>query len=155
MGYPSHDHIRIRNGLRNLQESLGLDTEDVKQTERHILALKHQQMLEVEELKRKQEQEKIKQEQEDIGYDRQSYEQEFSRPAAGRISKAFRPLLDRIRYSGINFLKHSELEGEAISGYESSILQIQDVDQNNQQDEKIPQLQESVQDDKTDISSKN
>jgi uncharacterized caspase-like protein len=203
-----------RNGLNDFQKSLGLKFEDVEQIERPILAQEHQQGLEAQELKQKQEklnqkqdeskyssqsyeqelfhrtasppasatpkavnpfiasirnggrnfskQEKLNQKQDESKYSSQSYEQELfhrtasppASPPASATPKAVNPFIASIRNKGRDFSKPLESKNEDITGTESSILQTQDVDQNNQQVKETPQPQEAVQDSKTDLSSK-
>ena len=145
-----------RNGLNDFQKSLGLKFEDVEQIERPILAQEHQQGLEAQELKQKQE--KLNQKQDESKYSSQSYEQELfhrtASPPASATPKAVNPFIASIRNRGRDFSKPLESKNEDITGTESSILQTQDVDQNNQQVKETPQPQEAVQDSKTDLSSK-
>ena len=108
-----------RNGLHDFQKSLGLKSEDIEQIESPILAQKHQQNLEVQELKRKQEQEKLNQDQEKLEYQRklQRYEQDFRRAIDAEY-----PFSDYVRNGLRDFQKSLALKAEDVEQIERPLL---------------------------------
>ena len=127
--YPLSPHAR--NGLDDLQNSLGLKAKDVEKIELPILAQKYQQDMESQRLRQKQEQEqeKLKREQENPEYqlNLQKYEQEFLRAIEIEY-----PFPDYLRNGLRNFQQSLRLETEDITRIESSILRVKEAEQNNQ-----------------------
>jgi hypothetical protein len=137
-------NTRLRKRLNDFQKSLGLKAKDAEQIESPILSQKHQQSVESQQLKQKQE--NLNKKQDESTYSSKSYEQElFHRNAP----KGVNPFIASVRNGGKDFSKHLELKSEDTTGTESSILQTQDEEQNNQQVEKLSHPQETVQDNKT------
>ena len=119
--YPLSTYSRI--GLNDFQKSLGLKSEDVEQIERPILSQKHQQNLEAQELKRKQEQEKLNQEQEKLEYQRnlQRYEQDFRRAIDAEY-----PLSDYVRNGLKDFQKSLALKTQDVEQIERPLLAVKE-----------------------------
>jgi hypothetical protein len=121
--YPLNTYVR--KGLNDFQHSLGLNSKDVEQLERPILAQKYQQNLEAEELKQKQEREKLKQEQEKLEYQRNllRYEQEFCRSL-----EAGYPFSDYVRNGLKDFQKSLGLQAKDIDLLERPFIAVKEAE---------------------------
>ena len=138
--YPLSPHGR--NGLNDLQISLGLKAEDVEQIERPVIAQKHQQKLQAEQLKQKQGQEKL-----NYQNNLKRYEQGFC-----SIIETGYPFSDDIR-NGLKDLQQSlGLNAEDITRIESPIVQKKESELKNLETDKLHQEQKTVQN-RTDTSS--